>query len=312
MTIRSIRADEAELFANAGGAASTPERIRAIWSAGESCPDWCFIAEEDGVPIGRAGFLTLGTIRNDLMLFGLALPWDADYMGIGRGLLRDGLAAMMDHGAVTIEHHLPMEKTPNARERAILFESVGLPIVQRKARFLLEPATSSARDRERLLYRTLRQAGRERFIAAIAEVTAGTLDTLHRIDVAASGSAAAAQGLYETLVSIDDNPDWWELAYRDDEFVGLIVPQRFTPEKGAINYIGVAPRHRGGGYVDDLLRHGIGRLAEHGITTVIADTDLENHPVEAALLRAGFRREETLGVYRGTISSILDGMDAAL
>ncbi|MDB5035677.1 MAG: family N-acetyltransferase [Chlorobi bacterium] len=312
MTVRSITADEAGLFAIAGGAASTPERIRAIWSAGESRPEWCFIAEEEGRPIGRVGFLTLGTIRHDLLIFGLALPWDGDYPGIGRGLLRDGLAAMMDRGAAMIEHHLPMKTTPNARERAMLLESIGLPLSQRKARFLLEPAVPPAQGRDRLVFRTLRQAGEEEFIAAIAEVTAGTLDTLHRMDVAAAGPAAAAREFYNALVSIDHNPDWWELAYRDDDFVGLIVPQRFTPEKGALNYIGVAPRHRGGGYVDDLLRRGIARLAEHGIERVIADTDVENHPAAAALLRAGFRRGETLGIYRGTISSILDGMDAAL
>ncbi|MEP7217297.1 MAG: GNAT family N-acetyltransferase [Bacteroidota bacterium] len=312
MTIRSITADEAELFANAGGVTSTPERIRGIWSAGESRPEWCFIAEEEGAVIGSAGFLTLGTIANDLMLFGLALPWEADYMGIGGGLLRDGLAAMMERGAVMIEHHLPMEKTPNARERAMLFESVGLPLAQRKARFLLEPIVLPSRHHNRLLYRTLRQVGSEAFIAAIAEVTVGTLDTLQRIDAAAAGPAVAAREFHDVLISIDDNPGWWELAYRDDDFVGLIVPQRFTAEKGTINYIGVAPRHRGGGYVDDLLRRGIGRLAEHGITSVIADTDVENHPMAAALLRAGFQRRETLGIYRGTISSILDGMDAAL
>ncbi len=101
------------------------------------------------------------------------------------------------------------------------------------------------------------------------------------------------------LKDIDFNPDWWQVAYNDQsEFVGLVVPQKFDDDCGAINYIGVSPDKRGKGYINDLLLEGSQLIFDANIPKIIADIDVENFPLDKSLNALGFEYERSLVVLK--------------
>jgi len=86
------------------------------------------------------------------------------------------------------------------------------------------------------------------------------------------------------------------LAYSRGVFVGLVIPQLFKEQTGAINYIGVDPKQRGKGYVYDLLDKGIVSLFERKVQSILADIDELNFPMEKSLIKTGFVEEKKLWV----------------
>ena len=63
------------------------EQVAAMWVAGASRPEWCFVAEdESGARVGRVGYWVEPTVTNpawlgtlppaELFPFGLRLPWE--------------------------------------------------------------------------------------------------------------------------------------------------------------------------------------------------------------------------------------------
>ena len=65
------------------------------------------------------------------------------------------------------------------------------------------------------------------------------------------------------------------------------------PGTATIAYIGVLPEHRGNGYVDDLLAAGTAAAQRAGFTRILSDVDTENHPMLAAMERAGHHASAT-------------------
>jgi ribosomal protein S18 acetylase RimI-like enzyme len=309
MIVRSIHAEEALLFARVSDPGASAGWVHRLWESRESRPAWCFVAEEAGAPVARVAYLSFHSAPDEVQLFALHLPWDDDPMRVGRLLLMESLRMMRGEGARTLECQFAMG-APHAAERSALCEMIGLPPAQRKERFLLEQRDPATLPDAGLLWRSLAEVGEETFLAAMERVSAGGLDRLNGAVIAERGLALFARDFLATLRALDDQPAWWELAYdRAGALVGLIVPQRFTPEDGAINYIGVVPEMRGRGYVDPLLLRGVGRLRENGVVTIIGDTDSENVPMASAFLRAGFAAMGGRLVYHGAIAPILDRED---
>ncbi|MGW0531445.1 GNAT family N-acetyltransferase [Streptomyces sp. NPDC003032] len=82
--------------------------------------------------------------------------------------------------------------------------------------------------------------------------------------------------------------DWWRVATPPHgEPVGFVVPAHngFSP---IIAYLAVLPRHRGNGYIDDILAEGTRILAEQDAPRVRASTDLGDIPMANAFRRAGY------------------------
>jgi ribosomal protein S18 acetylase RimI-like enzyme len=309
MTVRSIDADEALLFARVSDPGASVGWVHRLWERGESRPAWCFIAEEAGTPVARLAYLSFPSAPDEVQLFALHLPRDDEYMRVGRPLLMESLCMMRGEGARTLECQFAIG-APHAAERSALCEMIGLPLAQRKERFLMEHGDPAPLPDAGLLWRSLVEVGEETFLAAMERVSIGGLDRLNGTVIAERGLPLFARDLLAILRALDDQPAWWELAYdRWGALVGLIVPQRFTPGDGAINYIGVVPEMRGRGYVDAMLLRGVGRLRENGVARIIGDTDSENIPMASALLRAGFAAMGERLVYHGTIAPILDRED---
>ena len=92
MRIRPVRADELDLFL---GAAGSPDHHREVqryldrmFAAGSMRPEWCFVALGEGDrPLGRVAFWTLPGMEAPFALVLLDVPWDGDYIDVGRRLL---------------------------------------------------------------------------------------------------------------------------------------------------------------------------------------------------------------------------------
>jgi RimJ/RimL family protein N-acetyltransferase len=178
----------------------------------------------------------------------------------------------------------------HADTKIALMERLHWPQSQDRRRFERKPHAAPSAPSERLHFRTAVEAGREAFVAAIAEVTRGTLDQALREDAERQGLPTAAERHWQDLTLQDDRIERYELAFdAAGALVGLIAPTCHG-ETGIIGYIGVVPDKRGHGYVRDLLARGVATLeaTEPGLTRIVADIDVGNAPMAQALQATGF------------------------
>jgi ribosomal protein S18 acetylase RimI-like enzyme len=77
-------------------------------------------------------------------------------------------------------------------------------------------------------------------------------------------------------------------AVRFRALVGFAIPSR-SAYHPSVSYLGVLPRFRGRGFVDDLLAEITHIHAEAGAERITGTTDTTNAPMAAAFGRAGYR-----------------------
>ncbi|MBA2781803.1 MAG: GNAT family N-acetyltransferase [Rubrobacteraceae bacterium] len=302
MHTRPLRTDELDLFVGA-----TPDHRREVeqylenmFAAGSMRPEWCFVAEEEGEgPVGRVAFWTLPGMEEPFALVLLDVPWDTDYVSGGTRLLEDVLEKARALGAEEIEHVVddpPMRPQfqHHPQKRVALLEGVGFAFRRETGRFEWRGGEPPAVP-GRLSFRTLEEVGEDAFVEAMTEVSEGTLDREIRGERERLGAQRAAREFFEDARRVKHDPAWWRLAYAPNgELVGLVMPAE-PPGFLTIFYIGVVPRMRGQGYVDDLLAAGTATLLEARRETgnekpLLADTDVANGPMAAAFERAGWVR----------------------
>ena len=249
--------------------------------------DWCLVIDDGGEIVGRIVF---GVYDGNLEI--LILKVQEQGLALTNQLIAEGLAKMHLEGFQEVGCHLYSD---NAGFESYLesLKSNGFNITQEKKSFVWNKENKSiSESTSRLTFKELGETGDEEFIRAIEKVTNGTLDRDDLDSIQEHGSSLAANKYFHLLKDIDYNPNWWKLGYSaENEFVGLIIPQRFTEKIGAINYIGVEPRQRGQGYARDLLTEGIRVLNEVGVEKIIADIDVNNHPLDKALSEQGFKMD---------------------
>ena len=168
-----------------------------------------------------------------------------------------------------------------------LFHNAGFTVEQEKLSYAYEGTTFPPYAHS-LYFRSISEVGEEQYVTMVEGVTRDTLDQLMAADAVRLGSRRAAQEYVDGLKELDFNPDWWKLGYNGDTPVGLILPQRFNENLGAINYVGVLPEHRGKGYGLALLAEGTRLLIESGVTRILADIDVANRPLAAQMERLGY------------------------
>ena len=302
MYVRSVGTEELELFVETGG---TPDNRREVeeylermFAAGSMRPEWCFVAEEEGEgPLGRVAFWTLPGMEEPFALVLLDVPWDGDYMGPGTRLLGEVLENARALGAREIEHVLddpPMRpQFQHGREKRIeLLEGAGFAFRRETGRFEWRGEETPV-VAPRLTFRTLEEVGEDAFVDAMREVSEGTLDREIRGERERLGAQRAANEFFEDARKVKHDPAWWRLAYAPDgELVGLVMPAE-PPGFLTIFYVGVLPRMRGRGYIDDLLAASTASLLEargRDEKPLLADTDVANVPMADAFERAGWAR----------------------
>jgi len=301
MHIRPVRADELDRFTEAAGSPDhrreVAQYLKSMFAAGSMRPEWCFVAEEGDRPLGRVAFWTLPGLEQPFALVLLDVSWDGDYMGVGTRLLGDVLEEARALGAEEIEHVVddpPVQpQFQYSPERRIeLLRSVGFTFRRETGRF--EWAGGEPPEvPQRLSFRKLEEVGEDTFVEAMRIVSEGTLDREIQGERERLGAKRAAREFFEDARRVEHDPTWWRLAYaQNGDLVGLMMPAE-PPGFLTIFYVGVVPRMRGRGYVDDLLAAGTATLLEArgtGEKPLRADTDVANAPMAAAFERAGWAR----------------------
>jgi len=301
MHIRPVTPGDLDLFVEVAGASDHRREVEQyldrMFAASSMRPDWCFVAEDEGHPLGRVALWTLPGMEEPFAIVLFDVKWDDEHVHVGRRLLEEVLAEARTLGAEEIEHVIddpPMRPQfqHHPRRRIELLEGVGFALRRETGRFEWRAGEPPAVP-ERLTFRTLRDVGEEAFVDAMEIVSEGTLDREILEERQRLGARRAAREFFDDAQRVEHDPSWWRLAYTPDgQLVGLVMPAE-PPGFLTIFYIGVLPGMRGRGYVDDLLAAGTTLLLERkddNDKPLIADTDIANTPMAGAFERAGWTR----------------------
>ncbi|QNO14252.1 GNAT family N-acetyltransferase [Alkalicella caledoniensis] len=304
MEIRSIVTDEIDKFS---GINSTGEKqikfkefLEGWFQEGKTKPEWCFVVEKGETFIGRIIFWAFPDQPNHFKIAGLKLPHDDEevFYEIAKKLITEGCRKVSGDKTTEFEYHLYSKNNDYFNNYNKLLQECEFISSQEKSSFLNEGSIEKERYSD-ITFRSLNVVGEKEFVKAIELVSINTLDTEDQLSIETLGSEAAALEYYNILKSIDLNGHWWQLAYdRNEDLVGLVVPQKLDETHGAINYIGVVPNKRGNDYVSVLLIKGTNILKENGLTKVIADIDNRNFPLEQALYKVGFKLDSQMINYK--------------
>jgi ribosomal protein S18 acetylase RimI-like enzyme len=298
VTVKAIKPEELEACCGLGGTGWLANVVRGIWKEGGSSPDLCFVAEQDGKPIGRV-FFHRRSSYSELAMFGTHIDASVDFFKTGRALLDQALARLKEKGAAGIEYAIYDIYDPDPELYQALLETVGFRQYQEKKRYVWQDTGAAVKVQMRLRFKSMADIGEYSFEQAIGQVTVGTLDREDRARTRKSGVAETARWYMQILKEGEFRPTEWLVGYlRDGRLCGLVVPKRLDDKEGTIDYLGVVPELRGSGYGFDLLAKGTALLRQRGFKTVVAETDCENRPFPAQLERAGYRHHGTLRCFR--------------
>ncbi len=301
MKVRTIQLEDIAQFEQIGMKDNSKPilNLQQWLDTGRTTLEWCFVIEAEGQFLGRIIYGVFEEQPYDLKIWQINVADTAyDLFEVGNKLLTDSIEALKPKGFKTVEYHLYSTASEIFETYQFLFKEQGFRIVQEKKSFGANQVCH-VETAKRLHYKTLHEVGEEAFIGAIEMVTEGTFDREDLTGIVSHGSKQAAILYFELLKEIDFNETWWRLAYdKKGEFIGLVVPQKFSEDKGAINYIGVTPAQRGKGYVNDLLWEGSRLMIEDGLQNLIADIDVQNHPLEKALELLGYQYKRSLVVLK--------------
>lgn len=185
----------------------------------------------------------------------------------------------------------------NARNTAVNFswrslrgtnlERTGTSLFVERLRFQWHPGTPLPEPSGRLGFRPVRDT--EEILDLMTLVLDGTLDAHSRDDLTRMSAREAAVKHFEDELAHYRSPqDWWRIAtLPDGEPVGFVTPARnnYNP---IIGYLAVLPKHRGNGYIDEILTEGTRTLSAQDVPRIRAGTDLGNTPMANAFQRAGY------------------------
>ncbi|MGM0641268.1 MAG: hypothetical protein ACQESN_07605 [Thermotogota bacterium] len=254
-------------------------------------PEWCFVSEEDNI---LKSIIIYAVFDSELeILYFNINDFNSKY---SLDILPKSLNRMKEEGFDTVGIHIYSDKK-NYIKYIDTLKNNYFNIIQEKKSFILE---CNQKDKyfNRLHYKTLKEVGKDFFIEKIKDVTVNTLDQEDLDSIRMYGDEKAAIKYFNELKIIDYNPEMWKLGYDKDEIVGLVIPQVFDKSTGAINYIGVIPEKRGNAFINDLLKEGINSLNRKKINKIIADIDINNYPLERALVKENFKLDSKMFVLK--------------
>ncbi|MFG2041023.1 GNAT family N-acetyltransferase [Dactylosporangium sp. NPDC048998] len=262
-------------------------------AAGRRRPGWMWIAQDAGdggrVVARAAWWSRAGSPDPYLMDFFDFVGGHAD---VGEQLVRAALAEILPAGATPPEYirFVPPDWRDDpapVRERMAALERLGARLLVERLRLEWRPGTPIPADPGRLRFREF--GGNAEALDLMTEALEGTLDAHSRTDLARRPAReVAAEHFHGELERWPSPREWWRVAtLPDGDPVGFVFPARndYGP---IIAYIGVLPRHRGHGYIDDVLAEGTRVLARHDIPRIRATTDVGNVPMARAFARAGY------------------------
>jgi RimJ/RimL family protein N-acetyltransferase len=271
---------------------------------GRRRPEWMWIALHGGRLLARVAWWS-GSGNDtphllDVLDIDDSIP-DPGRVDIAVRLLDTALAATVPAGSPLpgYSRFVPSDWRENAdsrqvvQDRMTILERSGARLFVERLRLEWRPGTPVPRPAGRLVFRPLQDTGE--LLTLMTSALDGTLDAHSRHDLTRMSARAAAVMHYEGELARYTSPkDWWRIAtLPGGEPVGFVIPARndYNP---IIAYLAVLPKHRGNGYIDDILAEGTRVLAEQDVPRIRASTDLGNTPMANAFQRAryvNFERE---------------------
>lgn len=312
--VRSVN-DVDEFVGVPGDPEDYTDTVEGLWASGESRPDWCFLIEDGHTTVGRIGFLVSPTVSDpswlgslpaeELFIYGLRLPWEGDYLTPGRQLIAEATRAVAAELPEVMEVRINNSIHDFAPERAHLMTDIGMELFQEKDGFFWADDGHLAEPGDRLAFRSIADIGVDAYRAVMAPCGEGTLDRNDRYYWTGCGPDNWAAQMTEYLAGEDTH--MWLVGYRNDEPVGYVAVVGVEDWGSTIAHVGVVPRHRGHGYIHDLLATGTAAAQRSGITTMLSDVDILNQPMLTAMQHAGHVRDPErwhLWVFRSNRSAL--------
>lgn len=268
------------------------DRLTEELGTGNYRPEWSWIAEQAGQPVGRALWWGRTGAERPATLDCLTTtargPAAAE---IGAALVRAGLDAF---GAGTpLEYNVdvaPIWTGDPAAVEAVRWrhDAAHLGGFTRTTERISFARTETDPTPPRSNRLRFSPAEDTMFRALFAAVAPGSLDDHTNDMVAREGIDALADDDLEFYRSLPGERQAWKTAHLPDgTTVGFIIPTR-TAYDASISYLGILPEHRGHGYVHDLLAEMTHVHHDNGQARIVGTTDAANTPMRAAFERAGF------------------------
>ena len=267
------------------------EELADDLATGRRRPEWTWVALRGDRLLARVAWWCQAGADTPFLLD--VFDFDDDNVDVGEQLLRTAMAEVVPAGNRPPEYirMVPPDWRDSAKreveDRMGVLERAGAHLFVERLRFEWRPGTPVPEPTGRLAFRQVRDT--EEIVTLMTEVLDGTLDAHGRDDLTRMSAREAAVRHYEDELAHYRTPrDWWRIAtLPDGEPVGFVTPARndYNP---IIGYIAVLPRHRGNGYIDDILAEGTRVLTAQDVPRIRAATDLGNTPMANAFLRAGY------------------------
>ena len=302
LTVRPLIEAEVNLFLALPGHVGSrhpqlPYDFLDMLAAGHYRPGWTWVTLRAGRLVARAAWWGAPDGDHPGLLDWFDLGPDPDRVEAGARLLRSANLVLRTEDGRRPEYQLFLPA--NWRAQPGLGEAIqdqleaaalaGMELLDERRRYEWTPAAGLPERSVRLRFRPVGISDDNELLAALAEISRGSLDLHTAREVARVGVEQAARTQLAGLDGLVGPRSWWRLASTPDgRLVGIAVPARYF-EGPIIGYIGVVPEHRGAGYGRDLLAEATHILAAEGATRIRADTDSTNTPMAAAFERAGYR-----------------------
>lgn len=299
-----------------GDPADYAASVSSIWESGESGPAWCFVLEDDGFVVGRLGLRVTPTTTDprwlgnlppfELSGFGFHLPWESDPLPAGGHLLAGALAALRSELPGVLEIRVNRELHPDSEARVRFLAAAGFDLFQEREGFAWIEDGRPVDPGDRLVFRSIVDAGLDAYRAVMARCGEGTLD--RNDDYYWNGCGADNWAAQMTAFLDPEDAPMWLIGYRGSSPVGFVAVGAEEDWGATIVHIGVVPAQRGNGYIHDLLAAGTRMVQRAGIATTLSDVDVLNHPMIAALRRAGHldgRRPWHVWAYRAETAALV-------
>jgi RimJ/RimL family protein N-acetyltransferase len=301
VTIRPLTVGELHLFDTLvldGPAFGPPDRDFLATAADRHYrPEWTWVAQRGDRVVARAAWWGGPDDDHPYALDWFDLGPDDDRIAVGARLLQRAhdSGVVRTAGGALAQFHLFLPPNAHDRpdiraaveERVTAAEQAGLRRFVERLRFEWDRSTGVPASSDRLRFSPA--PDETALLDLLERINVGTLDAHARRDLDQDGATVAARVQLDDMAWMPAPRTWWRTACTGDgEPVGLVMPSR-NYEFPVIGYVGVVPKQRGHGYVDDLLAEGTAVLAAHGADVIRADTDTGNAPMAAAFARAGYR-----------------------
>jgi RimJ/RimL family protein N-acetyltransferase len=294
LTLRPITGpEELELFCRLPYLLN--EELADDLAAGRRRPDWMWVALRDDELLARVAWWARADADTPLYLDILDIDDRAPLPEVGLALVQAALAAVSPNSRpAEYLRYVPADwrestvDRPVVEDRMTILEQAGAKLFVERIRLGWLPGTPIAAPSGRLEFRPADNT--DELLALMESVLTGTLDAHSRHDLTSLTPREATVKHYESELALYESPrEWWQIATLPGggEPVGFVIPARNTYNP-IIAYLGVAPAHRGRGYIDDILAEGTRILAGQDVPRIRASTDVGNVPMAKAFYRNGY------------------------